>query len=168
MGFVPSADTVYAVAYLTEIGRSYLFNDNNNRFDAGGDDLFEITKFTLSDIDTNYNLPDAYYLSSGEVPDLTGESEDCLKTTSNYVQSSLLAYVYDSTPTNIEYGVNSDEPTFQDESGGNPPVLVINEGDIPSESGGGGGGGVGNNPGPVIGIDPGLAGPAISAPALGG
>lgn len=142
MGFVPSADTVYAVAYLTEIGRSYLFNDNNNRFDTNGNDLFEITKFTLSDIDTNYQLPDAYYLSSGEVPDLTGESEDCLKTTSNYVQSSLLAYVYDSTPTNVEYGINSEEPTFQDNA--NPPILVINEGDIPSSdetlnpSGGGG------------------------------
>lgn len=152
MGFVPSADTVYAVAYLTEIGRSYLFNENNNRFDGNGNDLFEITKFTLSDVDTNYNLPDAYYLSSGQVPDLTGESEDCLKTMSNYVQSSLLAYVYDSTPTNVEYGVNSEEPTFQ--SNANPPILVINEGDIPTS----------NETFPLLG---GGSGPGIS-PAIGG
>jgi hypothetical protein len=101
MGYIPSADTVYAVAYLTETGRNYLFNEDNSRFDTNGDDLFEITKFTLSDVDTNYQtIP---LLESGEVPDVTGKSEGCLKTASNYIQTSLVAYVFDSTPTNIEY-----------------------------------------------------------------
>lgn len=128
MGYIPSADTVYAVAYLTEVGRSYLFNKNNNRFDSNGDDLFEITKFALSDVDTNYLLPDAYYLATGEVPDVTGNrSSGCLKTTSNYVQSNLVAYVFDNTPTNVEYATDLD---------GTPPTLTISESSIPDISGG--------------------------------
>lgn len=117
MGYIPSANTVYAVAYLTEIGRNYLFNKNNNRFDSAGDDLFEIKKFALSDGDTNYQTIEL--LESGEVPDVTGKSEGCLKTMANYVQSNLIAYVFDSTPTNVEY--TTDLPS------GTPPTLVINE-----------------------------------------
>lgn len=121
MGYIPSAETVYAIAYLTETGRNYLFNRNNNRFDIAGDDLFEITKFTLSDIDTNYQtIP---LLESGEVPDITGKNDGCLKTTANYVQTNLIAYVFDSAPTNIQY--NTDLPA------GTPPILIINEVDIP-------------------------------------
>lgn len=117
MGYIPSADTVYAVAYLTEIGRNYLFNKNNNRFDSAGDDLFEIKKFALSDGDTNYQTIEL--LESGEVPDVTGKNEGCLKTMANYVQSNLIAYIFDSTPTNVEY--TTDLPD------GTPPTLVINE-----------------------------------------
>lgn len=120
MGYIPSADTVYAVAYLTETGRNYLFNKDNNRFDAAGDDLFEIKKFTLSDADTNYQT--VLLLESGDVPDVTGKSEGCLKTTANYVQSSLIAYIFDSTPTSVEY--STDLPT------GTPPTLVIDEDDL--------------------------------------
>jgi hypothetical protein len=120
MGYIPSADTVYAVAYLTEIGRNYLFNKNNNRFDAAGDDLFEIKKFALSDGDTNYQTIEL--LESGQVPDVTGKNDGCLKTMANYVQSNLIAYIFDSTPTNIEY--STDLPS------GTPPTLVINETDI--------------------------------------
>lgn len=119
MGYIPSADTIYAVAYLTEIGRNYLFNQNNNRFDTNGDDLFEITKFTLSDVDTNYQT--IQLLSTGEVPDITGKNEDCLKSTANYVQKNLLAFVFDDTPTNVEYST--------DLEGDN---LLIREGNIPT------------------------------------
>jgi hypothetical protein len=126
MGYIPSANTVYAVAYLTETGRNYLFNKNNNRFDSVGDDLFEITKFTLSDSDTNYQT--VPLLESGEVPDVTGKSEGCLKTTANYVQSNLIAFVYDSTPINIEY--NTDITT------GNPPTLTISEASLTDKSAG--------------------------------
>jgi hypothetical protein len=120
MGYIPSADTIYAVAYLTETGRNYLFNETNGRFDASGDDLFEITKFTLSDADTNYQT--TLILSSGEVPDVTGKSEGCLKTTANYVQTNLLAFVFDDTPTNVSYATSLD---------GEPGQLIINEKDVP-------------------------------------
>jgi len=121
MGYIPSAETVYAVAYLTETGRNYLFNKNNNRFDTAGDDLFEITKFTLSDIDTNYQtIP---LLESGEVPDITGKNDGCLKATANYVQTNLIAFIFDSTPTNVEYST--------DLAPGTPPVLSIAETSIP-------------------------------------
>jgi len=119
MGYIPSAETIYAVAYLTEIGRNYLFNKTNNRFDNNGDDLFQITKFTLSDADTNYQT--TQLLSSGEVPDITGKSEDCLKTTANYVQSSLLSYVFDDTPTSVSYSTDLDSDN-----------LLIKDADIPT------------------------------------
>jgi hypothetical protein len=124
MGYIPSAETVYAVAYLTETGRNYLFNKNNTRFDSSGDDLFEITKFALSDVDTNYQT--IQLLESGQVPDVTGKNEGCLKTTANYVQSNLIAYVFDNTPTNVEY--TTDLPD------GNPPTLVIGESGLPNIS----------------------------------
>lgn len=120
MGYIPSAETVYAVAYLTETGRNYLFNKNNNRFDTAGDDLFEITKFTLSDSDTNYQT--IQLLETGQVPDVTGKNEGCLKTTANYVQSNLIAFVFDNTPTNVEY--STDLPD------GTPPTLIISEADL--------------------------------------
>jgi hypothetical protein len=119
MGYIPSADTVYAVAYLTEKGRDYLFNETNNRFDNAGDDLFEITKFTLSDVDTNYQT--IQLLSTGEVPDVTGKNEGCLKTTANYVQTNLLAFVFDDTPTDVSYATDLDND-----------LLIIDEDDIPS------------------------------------
>jgi hypothetical protein len=121
MGYIPSADTVYAVAYLTELGRTYLFDENGNRFDNLGDDLFEITKFTISDTDTNYQT--VLNLSTGEVPDVTGKSEGCLKTTANYVQSNLVAFIFDDTPTNVQYET--------DLTGDN---LTIAEGDLPDKS----------------------------------
>lgn len=94
MGKIASAATVYATAYLTEKGRTYLFNKNNIRFDSNGDDLFEITHFTLSDPDTNYNTSER--LESGDVPDITGKSEGCLKATADYVQSVFAYFTIDS------------------------------------------------------------------------
>ncbi len=133
MGYISSADTVYAVAYLTETGRNYLFNKNNNRFDSAGDDLFEIKKFTLSDTDTNYQLDQSdnspYKLKSGEVPDVTGHRNGgCLKTTANYIQSNLIAFVFDNTPTNVEYST--------DITTGTPPTLTIAEASLPDKSAG--------------------------------
>lgn len=132
MGYIPSAATVYSVAYLTDLGRTYLFDENGTRFDANGNDLFEITKFTMSDTDTNYQT--TALLEAGDVPDVTGKSEGCLKTTANYVQSNLVAFVFDNTPTNVEYLTDVTDD-----------LLVINESSIPDTvevppgtSGGGG------------------------------
>ena len=127
MGYIPSADTVYAVAYLTEQGRDYLFNESNNRFDSSGSDLFEITKFTVSDVDTNYQT--IQLLETGQVPDVTGKNEGCLKTTANYVQASLVAFVFDDTPAEIEY--LTDIPGGTNLNGG---VLFIMDDQIPSTS----------------------------------
>lgn len=125
MGYIPSADSVYAVAYLTETGRNYLFNKENNRFDSDGDDLFQITKFALSDSDTNYQSN--FLLESGEVPDVTGAAnKSCLKTAANYVQTNLIAYVFDNTPTDVSY--TTDLPD------GNPQTLIIRESELPTIS----------------------------------
>jgi hypothetical protein len=79
MGAITSASTVYARAYLTEAGRKYLFQDENNpRFvelsDGTRIDRLKIERFSLGDPDINYKLPDR--LQSGEVPDLSGENEN--------------------------------------------------------------------------------------------
>jgi len=94
MGKIASAATVYATAYLTEKGRAYLFNKGNIRFDVNGNDLFEIKKFALGDPDTNYRTPER--LISGDVPDITGKSEGCLKATTDYVQTTLSYFTVDA------------------------------------------------------------------------
>lgn len=128
MGYIPSAQTVYAVAYLTETGRNYLFNENNSRFDNLGDDLFEIRKFALSDSDTNYQSNQL--LESGEVPDVTGSANlSCLKTAANYTQSNLLAFTFSDVPSNVSYGTSLPIGTPT-----NPPTLIILEQSIPNIS----------------------------------
>lgn len=94
MGKIASASTAYAIAYLTEKGRTYLFNKNNVRFDTNGNDLFEIKTFTLGDPDSNYRT--AERLVSGDIPDITGKGEGSLKSTSDYVQTSMAYYTVDS------------------------------------------------------------------------
>lgn len=79
MGAITSADTVYATAYLTEIGRQYLFQDSNHpRFvelsDGTRIDKLKIERFSLGDPDVNYRLPNL--LVSGDMPDLSGENEN--------------------------------------------------------------------------------------------
>lgn len=105
MGKIASATTIYATAYLTEKGRTYLFNKNNIRFDASGDDLFQITTFTLSDLDTNYLTSER--LISGDIPDVTGKSEGCLKATTDYVQATFAYFTIDSaTLADPQYRTN--------------------------------------------------------------
>ena len=82
MGAITSASTVYATAYLTEVGRKYLFQEGNNvRFvtlpDGTKIDKLKIERFSLGDPDVNYQLP--YFLESGDIPDLSGENEKSLE-----------------------------------------------------------------------------------------
>ena len=93
MGKIDSASTVYATAYLTEKGRKYLFNQGNIRFDSSGNDLLEILYFTLSDVDTNYQT--AARLISGDVPDISGKNDNCIKATADYTQTNLLYQTVD-------------------------------------------------------------------------
>ena len=81
MGAIASADTIYATAYLTELGRQYLFQDNNHpRFvelsDGTRIDKLKIERFSLGDPDVNYRIPDL--LTSGDMPDLSGENENSI------------------------------------------------------------------------------------------
>lgn len=94
MGEIASATTVYAVAYLTELGRQYLFNSNENpRYItlANGQtiDRLQIVRFSLGDTDVNYRL--AEQLDSGEVPDLSGENETAVKGTKGRVLDNLIS-----------------------------------------------------------------------------
>jgi hypothetical protein len=141
MGYIPSAETLTAVAYLTDRGREYLFNQGNIRFDANGNDLFQVVQFALGDPDANYTAiqnNNNAVLSTGEVPDISGKSEGCLKTAVGYSQNNLLIYeiVENNTPANVEYLTNltddingqdgvtvpgNDIPTTTEQ----PPVLQI-------------------------------------------
>lgn len=81
MGFISSSSTVYAQAYLTELGRAYLFDSPAKpRYItlANGQtiDRLKIVRFSLGDPDVNYNLP--LPLISGDIPDLSGENEECV------------------------------------------------------------------------------------------
>ena len=93
MGKIPSATTAYATAYLTERGRKYLFNQGNVRFDSAGNDLLEVLYFTLSDADTNYQT--VARLASGDVPDISGKNDNCIKATADYTQTNLLYQTVD-------------------------------------------------------------------------
>lgn len=82
MGFIPSATTLYAEAYLTELGRQYLFDTTQNPRrtvlpNGQTIDRLKIASFSLGDPDVNYNLP--LLPISGEIPDLSGENETSVK-----------------------------------------------------------------------------------------
>ena len=94
MGKVASASTIYATAYLTGKGRSYLFNSSNTRFNNAGADLFAVTSFTLCDPDVNYNT--IALLKSGDVPDVTGTADEPLKAAADYKQTSFSYFTIDS------------------------------------------------------------------------
>lgn len=133
MGKIASASTTYAIAYLTEKGRTYLFNKNNVRFDSNGNDLFEIQTFTLGDPDSNYRT--AERLESGDIPDVTGKGEGSLKTTSNYVQTSFAYYTVDSNAlanplyatdvNNNEMIVNTDTAFPVNQATDTPPTSYV-------------------------------------------
>lgn len=122
MGLIESASTVYAKAYLTELGRKYLFNEDGSRIQNinGVDiDLFKITKFSLGDPDVNYRINNL--LESGDVPDLSGEgvASDCSvkgakgRDLNNIVFPTQTAFfdetaelTYGSAPSNVSIEVN--------------------------------------------------------------
>lgn len=112
MGFVASSSTLSAKAYLTDRGREYLFNNSNIRFDEFGDDLFEIKTFALGDPDVNYRTTAS--LESGEVPDISGKSEGCLKTSVDYQQKNMLFYQnFDQLVSeDVEYNTNLSDNTL--------------------------------------------------------
>ncbi len=75
MSFVASASTITLTAYLTNKGRNFLI--------SGVKSDIEATQFILGDSDMNYNL--TLLLTSGNVPDLTGDGVNCVKSVSDDV-----------------------------------------------------------------------------------
>jgi len=124
MGNILSASTIYANAYLTKKGRNYLFNQENNRFltdPVTGTmiDLMQITHFSLSDPDVNYNLLDGIQLESGDVPDISGRNESCIKSTvvseeKNLISldGSLITSHTTGDDIQIEYGTDARDNSF--------------------------------------------------------
>jgi len=100
--------TISGTAYLTGVGRQYLFNQQNIRFDIDGDDLFAIKSFALGDPDQNYRV--SPLLNVGQIPDISGESEGCLKSAVDYIQTSMLMFSnFDSLATSaVTYNVQGD------------------------------------------------------------
>lgn len=124
MGYLASASTIYARAYLTGRGREYLFNNGNIRFNNLGQDLFEIKTFTLGDPDVNYRTSEV--LPEGGVPDLSGTYDSCLKTALDYEQRNLLFF------QNFDQVVFNDIDYTTDANGNTLNVNVnLNDGDIP-------------------------------------
>jgi hypothetical protein len=83
MGFVPSSSTIQLYAYFTDYAREMIFN---------GDVVdFQIAKFSLHDEDVNYlitsnldgttNQP----LTSGFLPDYTGDKDICIKSNKSII-----------------------------------------------------------------------------------
>lgn len=78
MSFIGSATTVTLTAYLSNKGRNFLVSGEKKDTD--------IIYFILGDSDTNYNLTSqttAKPLTSGNVPNLTGDNTDCVKSISD-------------------------------------------------------------------------------------
>jgi hypothetical protein len=103
MGLIPSATTVYARAYLTELGRQYLFNAlSKPRYVtlANGQtvDRLKITRFSLGDPDVNYQLP--LPLVSGDIPDLSGENENAVTGAKGRSLTNLISPGSSSIPAN--------------------------------------------------------------------
>lgn len=127
MGLIQSATTVYARAYLTELGRQYLFDSlAKPRYmqlpNGTTVDRLKITRFSLGDPDVNYNLPP---LTSGQIPDLSGENENAVTGakgrmldniinpgTSNIPPQNITIVDYRTTQQNINFDVSVTPSTF--------------------------------------------------------
>lgn len=135
MGNILSSSTVYANAYLTKKGREYLFNQNNSRFLTDSStgaliDLMRITHFSLSDPDVNYQITGALLLESGDVPDISGRNEGCIKSTSVSQEKNLISYDGNIGSSNasdsnflVDYGTNLTNDTI---------ILNINVPNLPN------------------------------------
>jgi hypothetical protein len=77
MGFVTSSSTIQLYAYLTQYARERIFNGDTNEFQA--------KYFSLHDEDVNYKITSNLDgtinqpLTSGFIPDITGDPDNCIK-----------------------------------------------------------------------------------------
>lgn len=155
MGFLSSASTIYARAYLTGRGREYLFNNTNVRFDSQGNDLFRVTSFTLGDPDVNYNTSEV--LPEGNVPDVSGQYDTCLKTALDYEQRNLLFYQnFDQLiATNVDYATDANGNILNVNVNLNDNDLPTGtDANLPAPTGGGSSGTFPTNDIPVTSVPP--------------
>ena len=143
MGKIASANTIYATAYLTDIGRNYLFNKGNSRF-VNNQDMLAITSFALSDSDTNYQT--MARLVSGDVPDISGKNDNCIKATAGaYEQKNILYQLVDTltfavpeyqtinlTDNTLRLDLDSTTVFPPAQANDSPPVLNFNNTSTPN------------------------------------
>lgn len=119
MGLIPSATTVYARAYLTELGRQYLFDSlSKPRYmqlpNGQTVDRLKITRFSLGDPDVNYTLP--LPLTSGQIPDLSGENENAVTGAKGRTLDNLISPGSSSIPAEnidtVEYRATNNNINF--------------------------------------------------------
>lgn len=86
MGFIPENNKTKLNAFLTQKGRTYYI--------SGTDIDRKVKYFSLGDSDTNYLISanDSNYLTSGFIPDLTGNYENCIKTISEGIELESLIF----------------------------------------------------------------------------
>jgi hypothetical protein len=92
MGYVDKTTKVTLDAFLTQRGRQLLLSGNTNT---------KISYFGLGDSDINYKLKtvnDGFDLALGNVPDMSGDVGDCLKSLVDGVtQKNMIQYQNDTT-----------------------------------------------------------------------
>jgi hypothetical protein len=128
MGLIQSATTVYARAYLTELGRQYLFDGlSKPRYiqlsNGQTVDRLKIARFSLGDPDVNYNI--SLPLLSGQIPDLSGENENAVTGakgrtldnlispgTSNIPAENIDSVEYKTTTTSINFNTSTAPSAF--------------------------------------------------------
>lgn len=115
MAFLASSTTVYSKAYLTELGRQYLFDSPSKpRYvtlpNGQTIDRLKIERFSLGDPDVNYNIGNL--LESGDIPDVTGDNEGVVTGAKGRTLTNLISPGASFIPSNdietIEYRATND------------------------------------------------------------
>lgn len=134
MGFISSSSTVYARAYLTELGRQYLFDSlNKPRYITMSNgqtvDRLKIERFSLGDPDVNYNLP--LLLESGDIPDVTGDNETCVTGAKGRRLTNLISPGSSTIPdvdiTTVEYKSTQENITYNLNQASNLLPMVVTQ-----------------------------------------
>lgn len=134
MAFLASSTTVYAEAYLTELGRQYLFDSKNKpRYITLSNgqtvDRLKIERFSLGDPDVNYNL--ALLLESGDIPDVTGDNEGVVTGAKGRTLTNLISPGASTIPSTdietVEYRSTQDNVVFNLNQAANLIPTVITQ-----------------------------------------
>ncbi len=134
MGFISSSSTVYAKAYLTELGRQYLFDSlHKPRYITLSNgqtvDRLKIERFSLGDPDVNYNLP--LLLESGDIPDVTGDNEECVTGAKGRRLTNLISPGASTIPdvdiTTVEYKSTQENITYNLNQAANLLPMVVTQ-----------------------------------------
>lgn len=134
MAFLASSTTIYAQAYLTELGRQYLFDSKNKpRYitlpNGQTIDRLKIERFSLGDPDVNYNL--GILLESGDIPDVTGDNEGVVTGAKGRTLTNLISPGASTIPSTdietVEYRATQDNIVFSLNQAANLIPTVITQ-----------------------------------------